>query len=224
MDWHMEGKPLGLTNSLHGKLDGVPYDLFVMKDKDCNIKLMSMYGSLVEQGENKQRALDNGTTVTFKYQKPLANHFAYWQAVGDDHNNQHLVTHHWKNRVFAFILAVTEINTLLVMQYFVWSPDKEEITKLKFQKQLAKELIYNNDFPKGFDEEEEHQGKQQHCSTGHDKIIMQNNGCSENEIIALQRSTRSKPAGSKAAKTKFALLAIAIQDIGCARIVGCSIF
>jgi hypothetical protein len=63
MDRHMEGKPIGSTDSLHGTLDGIPYDLFIMKDKDYNMKLMSTYGSLVDQGEEKRRVTDDGETI-----------------------------------------------------------------------------------------------------------------------------------------------------------------
>jgi hypothetical protein len=56
------------------------------------------------------------------------------------------------------------------MRYFVWSSDKPEMPVLSFRKQLAEELIYNNDLPDGYNEEEQHGRKCQWRSTGHDKL------------------------------------------------------
>ena len=42
----MEGKPVGSTDSLRGVLDGEPYNIFIMKEPDFTMKLMSTYGGL----------------------------------------------------------------------------------------------------------------------------------------------------------------------------------
>lgn len=47
MDAWMSIKPIGGVDSLTGRLDNVPYNLFCMKDVDYTMKLMSTYGSLV---------------------------------------------------------------------------------------------------------------------------------------------------------------------------------
>ena len=52
-------------------------------------------------------------------------------------------TKHWPNRVFAFLLAVTEVNVMLAATYFF----KETYSgMLDFQKVLAKELIDSNNY------------------------------------------------------------------------------
>ena len=97
-----------------------------MKEPDYVMKLMSTYGSLTPKEGHKeaQRTYKHqGTTVTtsFKYTEPYANHFLFRHAV-DDHNNlRHSVpaieetwtTMRWSNRVFAFLLAVSEVNISL---------------------------------------------------------------------------------------------------------------
>ena len=61
----------------------------------------------------------------FKYLKPYSDHYKYRHMV-DDHNNlRHSATsfedtwatHRWPNRVFAFLLAVTEVNIFLWLRY-----------------------------------------------------------------------------------------------------------
>ena len=67
----------------------------------------------------------------FKYTEVIADHYTYPGAV-DEHNayRHHCETKHglsleetqkttrWENCVFAFILAVSEVNTYLAMRYF----------------------------------------------------------------------------------------------------------
>ena len=53
-------------------------------------------------------------------------------------------THCWENRVFAFILAVSEINSFLFLRFFVWKPSNtKEPTLLQFRRSLALQLIDN---------------------------------------------------------------------------------
>jgi hypothetical protein len=54
--------------------------------------------------------------------------------------------------VFAFILAVTEVNTYLAYKYFVWKTTTT-ILFLRFCHKLAKGLIYNEYM--SLDEEDE---------------------------------------------------------------------
>ncbi|KAG7361811.1 transposase IS4 [Nitzschia inconspicua] len=153
MDQHMSAKQVGDVDSLKGHLDGVPYDLFCMKDTDYTMKLMSTYGSLVPspKAPDKFRNVD-GEVRKFQYTEPFENHYLYRHAVDDHKNLRHSdisleetwVTHQWENRVFAFILAITEVNVYLAMRFFVWRcGDKPPMTFLEFRRQLAKALIYN---------------------------------------------------------------------------------
>ena len=82
----------------------------------------------------------------------MANHYAYCGCV-DDHNNKRQdggskqglalestwSTFRWPIHVFAFILAITEVNTYLAWVYF----KGEKLEFIAFRKLLAKALIYN---------------------------------------------------------------------------------
>ena len=120
------------------------------------MKLMSTYGNLTELPNQKNTWRwykgSNGTPATvkqFKYTEPFANHYLYRHCV--DHNNlRHSVpsiegtikTHCWENRVFSFLLAISEVNAYLAMKEFVWE-DKKILTLHEFRRKLALELINN---------------------------------------------------------------------------------
>ena len=155
---HMETKKVGECDSLRGTLDGVPYDLFALKEPDYIMKLMSTYGGLTipsHQRESKRIWEENGENrrTTFQYTEPFANHFNYRHAV-DDHNNlRHglpsiestIVTHCWPVRVFSFILSITEVNVFKSFEYFVWKKDQIPTSFVKFRKRMAQAFI-NNDY------------------------------------------------------------------------------
>lgn len=106
------------------------YDLFVMKDKDFNMKLMSTYGGLNKDPRLKmnKRFIKQGNTVKieqFVYPVPFSNHYKCRHAVDDNNNlrqqmpsiEKTWITGRWANRVFAFLLAVSEVNTYKVSYY-----------------------------------------------------------------------------------------------------------
>jgi hypothetical protein len=120
------------------------------------MKIMSTYGSLlVKDGQKdsvrkyKNEAGDHVTT-RFKYTEPFSNHFLYRHCV-DDHNNlrhsgvsieETWKTHRWANRVFAFLLAISEVNAFLAFRCFIWEK-KDQMELLHFRKKLALALINN---------------------------------------------------------------------------------
>jgi len=53
------------------------------------------------------------------------------------------MTHRWENRVFTFLLAVTEVNIYCAKRHFEWN-GKNTMTLHKFRKQLAFALIEND--------------------------------------------------------------------------------
>jgi hypothetical protein len=67
----------------------------------------------------------------------------------DDHNNRrhspisfetNWATKTWEHRVFAFVLAITEVNVMLAGQYF---DNDSTDSQVEFRKKLANALIYN---------------------------------------------------------------------------------
>jgi Transposase IS4 len=155
MDERMEGRAIGDCDALHGTLDGVHYTVFLMKEQEYCMKLMSTYGGLIvlEQQQDTFRSID-GRTLQFKYKEPFANHYLARHAV-DDHNNlrqgkisieETWRTHRWEFRVFAFILGIIEVNVYNAFRYFVWNKQNKSASPndfISFRKQLAKAMIYN---------------------------------------------------------------------------------
>ena len=159
---HFKAKEIGAVDCLRGELKNEPFNVFVMKEPEYTMKLMATYGSLTYYPEEKiqnRHVADN--KHQFRYAKPFSDHFKYRHLV-DDHNNlRHSspsfedtwVTHRWPNRVFAFLLAVTEVNLYLWLRFKVWSKSNEQAPTLhQFRKQLAFALI-NNKYIKRDEEE-----------------------------------------------------------------------
>ena len=138
-------------------IDKVPYNIFCIKEPDYTTKIMATYLRLTELDNQKESVRHfkgaNGAdkVVRFKYAEPFVNHFLYHHEVDDPNNLCHAVpsiggswiTHCWVNQVFAFLLAVTEVNVYLAFKYFVWSA--EDCPKLlTFRKSMAWNFIYND--------------------------------------------------------------------------------
>jgi hypothetical protein len=113
-------------------------------------------------------------TKTFRYTEPFHNHYKYRHAVDDHNNHRHSdisieetwVTHCWENRVFAFLLAITEINLFYLYRYFIWEPE-ERIPLLRFRRRLAKALIYNEDL----DSDSPRRGKRKRDSNNEHELL-----------------------------------------------------
>lgn len=149
---HFMNRGVGDVDCWHGKLDEVQFHLHCMREPDYIMSLMSTYGTMDRIGEEKSRSWkENGVTKTTKFQYPevVHNHYKYRHMV-DDHNarrqspislEESWATRRWPNRVFAFILGVSEVNAMLAEAYF---SDTPQPSMLDFRKQLAKELIHNS--------------------------------------------------------------------------------
>jgi hypothetical protein len=178
IDLHMDKKDIGAAASLTGKLDGVNYTVFAMKEPDYTSKIMATYGSLAsdDRWEMRSRRVtkSDGTVEKkyFKYILPFQNHFTYRHAVDDHNNHRHQVpsieetwkTFRWENRVFAFLLALSEVNCWLALRYFVWGEREDEdvgenstekTTLLFFRIKLGHSLVQNPFLPCIDDEDDE---------------------------------------------------------------------
>ena len=132
----------------------VPFFIICMKEPKYIMMMMTTYGTDQEINEaNTERIVDlgNGRTerIRFKYTEIFYNHFNFRHAVDDHNNNRHQpisvevtwATQRWANRVFAFIFAISEVNTKLALEYFCGA---EKLSMIAFQKKLAKALIFNS--------------------------------------------------------------------------------
>ena len=148
---HFENKEVGDVDSWKGNLQGVPFHVYCMKEPDYVMSLMSTYGTNERTGKLTSRKWkENGVvkTKTFSYPEVVANHFLYRHSIDDHNSKRHSpislevtwATSWWPNRVFAFLLAVTEINTMLVMEML---RGVKHPPTLEFRRRLSRELIYN---------------------------------------------------------------------------------
>ena len=178
IDLHCAFMEVGKTDSVRGETDGVKYDIFCMKEPVYTMKLMSTYSGLVDPPstyEVHRHYIANNIEInkSFKLQEPLANHYLYRHVV-DNHNNGRNAlpsiedtwgTHRWPNRVFAFILAISEINSWLAFRHFVWKETKYEL--VDFRKRLAFALIRNE----YLQEEIEKESREKRKFQGEHKIV-----------------------------------------------------
>ena len=128
---------------------------------------MATYGSLeVDQNQeltSRLETLPDGSKKKheFRYSETFMNHMSHRHHI-DDHNNlrhqqpsleETWRTQTWENRVFAFLLAVSEVNAFKYFVHFVWQ-GKQQMTLHKFRKELALALIYNEEILKQLGEGE----------------------------------------------------------------------
>ena len=116
------------------------------------MSLMSSYGTN-DWSNGKETRCDwkeGGTNMTklFKYPEVVHNHFQYHHAV-DNHNAKQYspisievvwATKWWPNRVFCFMLLITEVNCFLAESYFT---GQKSDSMLDFWKRLSFKLIEN---------------------------------------------------------------------------------
>ena len=150
---HFENKNVSNADSWAGTLDNIPFHVYTMKELDYVMSLMSTYGTNDrDNGKETRRDWKEGATmksITFKYPEVIHNHFMFRHAVDDHNGKRHSpislevvwATKRWANRVFAFLLSITEVNCFLAQSHFT---DRESGSMLEFRKQLAYELIEND--------------------------------------------------------------------------------
>lgn len=93
-----------------------------MKEPDYVLMFMSMYGALVDNPHQKISYSRGGgvrecPAVQFKHKEVIANHYNYRGAVGTYNAKRHDGNTgcgiSLENRVFAYILATSEVNAYL---------------------------------------------------------------------------------------------------------------
>ena len=56
IDEHFKSKDIGDTDSMYGMMDGVPYEIFCLKEPNYIMKIMSTYGGLtVNDGQTESK-------------------------------------------------------------------------------------------------------------------------------------------------------------------------
>lgn len=149
---YFEDKDVGSVAALPGNLDGVPVWIHCMKEPDYVTMLMSSYGTLESMGQERPRQWrENGETkkTKFRYPEIVYLHYQNRHYIDDHNNRRHKPisleeawgTKRWPNRVFAFLLAVTEGNAYLLNKRY--NAETAEDNVLHFRRSLAMEMINN---------------------------------------------------------------------------------
>ena len=129
-----------------------------MKEHNYVMRMMSTGGRLLVDEicmETVRRWKENIEDVVknFKLKLPFDWHFRCRHVVDDRNNLRHSlpsiedtwVTYRWDCWVFAFILAISEVNAFLIIRYFVYCglPREGMPTLLEFHWKLEWQLINN---------------------------------------------------------------------------------
>lgn len=145
---YFKDKEVGFSNAWKGRMDNVDFYIQCVKEPEYVLMFMTTYGLPSGVGREQKRKTDDGRTVIFQYPEVTANHYNFRDGV-DNHNarrmypvaiEEQMRTMRWENRVFQFLLAVTEVNTNLALHYFQGN-DLEP--QLDFRYRLACEMIDN---------------------------------------------------------------------------------
>ena len=149
---HFEDRAIGDADAWAGEMDGVPFHVYAMKEPDYTMMLMSTYGTLNDHnGKETSRNVD-GVTSKFRYSEVIHNHYKYRHLVDDHNAKRHApislemtwATKTWTHRVFAFLLAITEVNTFLSERYFNGADYGDGgASILAFRKLFSGDLIFN---------------------------------------------------------------------------------
>ena len=167
-------------DSWAGQLDDIPFHVYAMKEPDYVMSLMLSYGTndRLNGKETQQDWKDGATNMSkrLKYPEVVHNHFQYCHAV-DDHNAKwHSLisievvwaTKQWPNRVFSFLLLITEVNCFLAESYFT---GRKSDSMLDFRKRLSFKLI-ENAYMKEEDRVEHHRSARIRERIGHGLVSL----------------------------------------------------
>jgi len=153
---HMEPKAVGAADTLKGLHNGRSFNIFCQREPDYITMLMGTFGSQLEGGEEakvsrwvQSENSTSATQVSFQLTEPFYLYYKYRGAVDAHNARRHApisleetwATKTWEHRVFAFIVAVCEINTYLVATNKFDVNSKEEYLQLR--RKLAKSLMEN---------------------------------------------------------------------------------
>jgi hypothetical protein len=133
--------------------DNVNFSIHCLKEPDYVMSLMATYGTNQEMDDaDSKRTITTQTGQTvevhFKYPELFHYHFKYRNAVDQHNQNCHKplsleeiwATIRWPNRVFAFLLAITEVNVKVAAEYF---GKKQKLPMLNIRRLIAEALINN---------------------------------------------------------------------------------
>jgi Transposase IS4 len=151
---HFENLQVGDVDAWSGIMDDIPFHIYGMKEPEYVMTMMTTYGTLERTGKETERTITvNGVRnrIKFNYPEVIGNHFKFRHMV-DDHNakrhapislEESWATKTWEYRVFAFLIAITEVNVMLAAKCLFQHLPVDTGSQLSFRKQFSNALIYN---------------------------------------------------------------------------------
>ena len=83
-------KNIGDVGCLSGEWDETEFNIFVMKEPDYNMVMISTFsGFTVPEGQKEERSMVDGEVVKFKYPAIVADHYRYRGAVENCNTLRH---------------------------------------------------------------------------------------------------------------------------------------
>ena len=141
-------KDIGAMGKLYCEIVNVPLHVFATKREDYVMMLMSTYGENERVGDDKFRTT-GGEWISFKYPENMHIHYYHIDTVKSQNTRRQTyiaLEETWyigrlENHVFAFLLALSEINNNLGEHHF---GDVEAIRPmLEFRRLISRYLINN---------------------------------------------------------------------------------
>ena len=153
---HMHDKDVGYHIVRCGqskKFEGIDVWIGAMADSKHTSIMANTWSTTLQHGPMKKRRVGHDL-IEIAY-----GEYQHWYYFGrhavDDHNNNRqgslsleeaFCPDQWDLRLFGFIIALTQVNSLLAYNYFNRRAKGEEcVNKATFTRQLAKELMRNDD-------------------------------------------------------------------------------
>ena len=148
---HFANMMPGSFDAIKGQMENVDFYLYGMKEPDYVLLFMTSYGREDRQGRELVRTVEDGGVmrkIRFQYPEICANHYNYRDSV-DNHNSRRMYpiaieeqwrTQRWPNKVFQFLLGITEVNCNLINSIYFGSQLEQQVN---FRHKLGDELINN---------------------------------------------------------------------------------
>ncbi len=120
---HFDDKEVVATDAWFGTLNGVNFHFFAMKEPDYVMQIMSTWQTLREMERDPQQVQ---LRPMGKRHKLLSSRESPFTIIDVHNQSRHSpislkdtwATKHWPCRVFAFLLAIFEVNAKLASEYF----------------------------------------------------------------------------------------------------------
>jgi hypothetical protein len=153
---HMQGKQVGyqaVRQATNEKYPNTNLWLAAMADSKHTSIMANTWSTTLPKATRKRRV--GGDLIEINYSEYMHYYYFGRHSVDDNNNNRQgrlsfeetFTPHRWDLRQFGFIVALTQVNSMLAYNFFIClRQHKEIVSKGEFTRSIAEALIYNNDY------------------------------------------------------------------------------